>query len=107
MKPNLTTSENSNSPLAKTRRDNARSLAMKTDCQYTTARLAGYRGQPAKRAAELRSFRLLSENYFAQEEPQSFVAEASVFALIALAAAWPIVLSVQALAHLAGMTPLL
>lgn len=92
MKTYLTTSKNSD-----------RSLEARTTCCYQAASLPAYRGQPVNRASELRSFRKLSENYFAQEEPRNYFAEAAVFALIALTAALPIASSLHALAQLGAL----
>ena len=46
------------------------------------------------------SFRAISQEYFENEAPRSFVSEAALFVVIAMTAALPIVNSASALGHL-------
>lgn len=46
------------------------------------------------------SFRAISQDYFKNEAPRSFVSEAVLFSVIVISAAWPILNSASALVHL-------
>ncbi|MEY2525238.1 MAG: hypothetical protein QOE73_9 [Verrucomicrobiota bacterium] len=66
-----------------------------TDCHYHSVALGGYNGARSPKT----SFRNISNDYFKNEAPHSFVAEASFFAAIVLTAAVPLMNGVSALAH--------
>jgi hypothetical protein len=68
-----------------------------TDCNYHSVALGGYKSNCARTSAP--SFLNISRDYFKSEAGPSFVAEASVFAMIVLIAAWPVMQTVSALSH--------
>jgi hypothetical protein len=68
-----------------------------TDCNYHSVALGGYKSNCACTGAP--SFLNISRDYFKREAGPSFVAEASVFAMIVLIAAWPVMQAVSALSH--------
>ncbi len=70
-----------------------------TDQSYQSATLLGTCGTPAKFRRGPSFFRI-SSDYFAEEEPRGFAADAGVFAALFLAALFPIANGVQAVATL-------
>ena len=68
-----------------------------TDCNYHSVALSGYKSNCARTAAP--SFLNISRDYFKNEAGPGFVAEASVFAMIVVIAAWPVMQAVSALSH--------
>jgi hypothetical protein len=68
-----------------------------TDCNYHSVALGGYKSNCARTGAP--SFLNISRDYFKSEAGPSFVAEAFVFAMIVLIAAWPVMQTVSALSH--------
>jgi len=70
----------------------------KTDYNYNAGTLAGLNSRCAKRAAA-HSFREISENYFKNEEPRSYVSEAALFAVIVMTVAVALASNVNALHH--------
>ena len=69
------------------------------DQAYQNVTLRGSCGTPAKFSREP-SFFQISNEYFAEEAPRSFVVDAGVFAVLMLAALLPIANGVQAVATL-------
>jgi hypothetical protein len=69
-----------------------------TDFHYQSLTLDGCGGG----CANIRppSFRNISMDYFKKEARRSFVTEAAFFALMVVTAAWPMVQSIRAIAHL-------
>jgi hypothetical protein len=68
-----------------------------TDCNYHSVALGGYKSNCARTGAP--SFLNISRGYFKNEAGPGFVAEASVFVMIVLIAAWPVMQAVSALSH--------
>lgn len=68
-----------------------------TDYNYHSIALGGYKSNCARTNAP--SFLNISRGYFKNEAGPGFVAEASVFVMIVLIAAWPVMQAVSALAH--------
>ena len=68
-----------------------------TDCNYHSVVLGGYKSNCARTGAP--SFLNISRDYFKKEAGPGFVAEASVFAMIVLIAALPVIQAIYALAH--------
>jgi len=54
-----------------------------------------------------RPFRAISQDYFKNEEPRSFASEATLFVVIVMTAALPIISSASALMHLVRSFPAL
>jgi len=73
-----------------------------TDYQYRTSALSASRASAKKTpsALELKSFRKLSTEFFANETPRDYVAELFLFILISGMAAWPIISSMVAITRL-------
>ena len=73
-----------------------------TDYQYQTSALSADRAVAKKAATprELKTFRKLSTEFFANETPRDYVAELFLFILIAGIAAWPIISSMVAITRL-------
>ena len=76
----------------------ARSFPL-TDYHFKSAsEIIGAGTQPEKnRASQLRMFRRLSSNFLGSEMSRDYVREASLFVLIAVVSAWPIVSMIRAL----------
>jgi hypothetical protein len=70
----------------------------KTDYSFQAASVANGSGRCF--GACRKSFRAISQDYFENEAPRSFVGEAALFSVIALTAALPILNSASALVHL-------
>jgi hypothetical protein len=70
-----------------------------TDYHFKSAsEIIGAGTQPEKnRASQLRMFRRLSSNFLGSEMSRDYVREASLFVLIAVVSAWPIVSMIRAL----------
>jgi hypothetical protein len=70
-----------------------------TDYQYRTNALSAGRGIAKKTpsALELKTFRKLSTEFFANETPRDYMAELFLFILITGIAAWPIISSMVAI----------
>ena len=71
----------------------------KTDYNYNADTLAGLNSRCAKRVATAHSFREISEDYFKNEEPRSYVSEAALFAVIVMTVAVALASNVNALHH--------
>ena len=69
-----------------------------TDCNYQTPALDGFDGHCAKLSAP--SFYTIGRDYFATEEPKSFLGEAAIFGTMMLTALVPLVSGVFAIIHL-------
>ncbi|PZR73154.1 MAG: hypothetical protein DLM73_11355 [Chthoniobacterales bacterium] len=70
----------------------------KTDYCYQAPTLAGNGGRCF--GTRRTSFRAISQDYFKNEAPQSFVTEAALFCVIVMTAAVPVINSASALLHL-------
>lgn len=70
----------------------------RTDCNYYSVPLSGYRGQCAKPLAP--SFRNISRQYFEREARHDFVGEAVLFAMLVIVAAVPLVSGAYAVIEL-------
>ena len=73
-----------------------------TDYQYRTSALSASRAIAKKTpsALELKTFRKLSTEFFANETPRDYIAELFLFILITGIAAWPIISSMVAITRL-------
>ena len=73
-----------------------------TDYQYQTSASSAGRAVAKKMPAalELKNFRKLSTEFFANETPRDFIAELFLFTLITGIAAWPIISSMVAITRL-------
>jgi hypothetical protein len=94
MKPTIQFNEKS----SRDHRDSRRGTFPKTDYSLQAAPLThgGGRCFGSRRA----SFRSISQDYFKNEAPHSFAAEAALFGVIVMTAAVPILNSASALLHL-------
>jgi hypothetical protein len=68
-----------------------------TDYNYHSVALGGYKSNCARTGAP--SFLSISRDYFKSEAGPDFVVEASVFIMIVLIAAWPVMQAISALSH--------
>jgi hypothetical protein len=91
--------ENSRRYEAESRTARTRFAVLNTDCDYSVANVASFRGQRVGGRASHRSFWKISDDYLQYEAPQSFVAEAGAFALMVVTAALPLFDGASALAH--------
>ena len=73
-----------------------------TDYQYRTSASSAGRAvaKTTPTALELKTFRELSTEFFANETPRDYVAELFLFILISGMAAWPIISSMVAITRL-------
>ncbi len=71
----------------------------KTDYNYSAITLNGVNGCCAKRVANARSFRLISDDYFKYEAPHSFAGEGAFFAVIVMTVAAALLSNASALHH--------
>ncbi len=66
----------------------------KTDCNYTAVALTG---SCAKRVANARSFRHITDDYFTHEAPHSFAGEGAFFAVLVMTVAVALLSNASAL----------
>jgi hypothetical protein len=73
----------------------ARRVFPVTNCNYQSVALDGYRGDCARTVAP--SFRNISSDYFETEAGREFAGEATLFAMIVLTVAVPLLHNLQAI----------
>lgn len=98
MKPSLKQIEHSNRHAADARQVRQSGASLKTDYSYSGT-LDGLHGSCARNAANIRSFRKLSDNYFEHEAPQTFIGEAALFGVMVIAVVLPMLNGASALTH--------